>query len=40
MTTLGKIIYAADKIEPTRGYDSSAMIDMMEKMSMKALLKF
>ena len=31
MTTLGKIIYAADKIEPTRGYDSSAMIDMMEK---------
>lgn len=31
MTTLGKIIYAADKIEPTRGYDSSTMIDMMEK---------
>ena len=25
------VIYAADKIEPTRGYDSSTMIDMMEK---------
>lgn len=27
MTTLSKIIYSADKIEPTRGYDSSHMIN-------------
>lgn len=26
MSPLGKIIYAADKIEPTRGFDSSALI--------------
>ena len=27
MSTLAKIVYAADKIEPTRGYDSKYMID-------------
>lgn len=27
MSTLAKIIYASDKIEPTRGYDSKDMID-------------
>ena len=27
MSTLGKIVYAADKIEPTRGYDSSNLIE-------------
>mgnify|MGYP004551499663 CR=1 FL=1 len=26
MTVMGKVIYAADKIEPSRGYDSSALI--------------
>ena len=26
MTSLGKVIYSSDKIEPTRGYDSSDMI--------------
>ena len=26
MSTMQKVIYAADKIEPTRGYDSSIMI--------------
>jgi nicotinate-nucleotide adenylyltransferase len=26
MPPLGKIIYSADKIEPTRGYDSSKLI--------------
>ena len=31
MTNLEKIIYAADKIEPTRGYDSSALIEAMKK---------
>lgn len=29
MKPLSKIIYAADKIEPTRGYDSSALINAM-----------
>ncbi|MCR5184974.1 MAG: nicotinate (nicotinamide) nucleotide adenylyltransferase [Bacilli bacterium] len=31
MCTLGKIIYAADKIEPTRGYDSTEYVDAMMK---------
>ena len=31
MTTLEKIIYAADKIEPTRGYDSSDLIELMKQ---------
>ena len=31
MTNLEKIIYAADKIEPTRGYDSSALIEVMKQ---------
>ena len=31
MTALGKIIYAADKIEPTRGFDSSDLIEAMMK---------
>lgn len=31
MTNLEKIIYAADKIEPTRGYDSSKLIEAMKK---------
>ena len=31
MTTLEKIIYAADKIEPTRGYDSSKLIEAMKE---------
>lgn len=31
MSSLGKIIYACDKIEPTRGYDSDYMIDAMMK---------
>ena len=31
MSTLGKIIYAADKIEPTRGFDSSDLIEAMNK---------
>ena len=30
MTNLEKIIYAADKIEPTRGYDSSELIEAMK----------
>lgn len=29
MTTLGKVIYASDKIDPTRSYDSQFMIDAM-----------
>ncbi len=29
MSDLGKIIYACDKIEPTRGYDSSLLINAM-----------
>lgn len=35
-----KIIYASDKIEPTRGYDSSEMINMMLMMSIKGLHMF
>lgn len=31
MTNLEKIIYAADKIEPTRGYDSAFLIEAMKK---------
>lgn len=31
MTNLEKIIYAADKIEPTRNYDSQFLIDAMKK---------
>ena len=31
MTILDKLIYACDKIEPTRGYDSSKLILQMEK---------
>lgn len=31
MTNLEKIIYAADKIEPTRGYDSSKLIEAMKE---------
>ena len=31
MTNLEKIIYASDKIDPTRGYDSSKMIEAMKK---------
>lgn len=31
MTWLDKIVYAADKIEPTRGYDSSELISAMMK---------
>lgn len=31
MHTLAKIIYAADKIEPTRGFDSKPLIDAMKK---------
>ncbi len=31
MSKLAKIIYAADKIEPTRGYDSSNYINAMKK---------
>ena len=31
MSPLGMIIYAADKIEPLRGYDSSAMIEECKK---------
>lgn len=31
MTNLEKIIYAADKIEPTRGYDSSELINAMKE---------
>ena len=31
MTNLEKIIYAADKIEPTRGYDSSELIKAMKE---------
>lgn len=30
MTVLEKIVYAADKIDPTRGYDSSKMIEAMK----------
>lgn len=30
MTVLGKVIYAADKIEPTRGFDSSEMVKTMK----------
>ena len=31
MDQLGKIIYASDKIEPTRGFDSSDLIEAMKK---------
>lgn len=31
MSSLAKILYSSDKIEPTRGYDSSAMIDLCLK---------
>ena len=31
MTTLQKIVYAADKIDPLRGYDSSDLIKAMEQ---------
>ena len=31
MTDLGKLIYACDKIEPTRGFDSSKLIMAMEE---------
>lgn len=31
MSTLEKLIYAADKIEPTRNYDSSSLIKAMEE---------
>ena len=31
MTKLGKIVYASDKIEPTRGFDSSDLINAMKK---------
>jgi predicted HD superfamily hydrolase involved in NAD metabolism len=31
MSWLGKILYAADKIEPLRGYDSASLIAAMEK---------
>ena len=31
MTWLGKLIYAIDKADPTRGYDSSALIHAMEE---------
>jgi nicotinate-nucleotide adenylyltransferase len=31
MGPLAQIIYAADKIEPTRGYDSSALIEACKK---------
>ena len=29
MCTMAKIVYAADKIEPTRGFDSSDLINSM-----------
>lgn len=31
MDLLGKVVYAADKIEPTRGFDSSELINAMKK---------
>ncbi len=31
MSELGKIVYAADKLDPLRGYDSSSMIEAMKK---------
>ena len=31
MDLLGKIVYAADKIEPTRPFDSSDLIDAMKQ---------
>ena len=31
MTDMEKVIYAADKIEPTRGFDSRSLIDSMKK---------
>lgn len=31
MTVIDKLIYAADKIEPTRGYNSKPLIDAMKK---------
>ncbi len=31
MSMMGKVVYAADKIDPLRGYDSKYMIDVMYK---------
>ncbi len=31
MNNIGMVVYAADKIEPTRGFDSSELISMMKK---------
>ena len=39
MSTLAKLIYACDKIEPTRGFDSSKLIMSMEKDINKGFVK-
>ena len=39
MSTLEKVIFAADKIEPFRGYDSKDMIDLMLKDYKKGFIK-
>ena len=39
MSTLAKILYASDKIEPTRGYDSSEMIKECVKDINKGFIK-
>ena len=39
MSDLGKLIYACDKIEPTRGFDSSKLIMAMEKDLEKGFVK-
>ena len=31
MTAIDKVVYAADKIDPLRGYNSEALIDAMKK---------
>ena len=39
MDLMGKIVYAADKIEPTRGFDSSDLIKAMMKNAEKGFIK-